>query len=204
LPPDLGLWLEALAARARQCAPAVVDACRQRLPSARRVLELGGGHGEYGLEFVRRGFEVTMQDRPEVVDLVRDRLAAAGVSTFVGDLFETMPEGPFDLIFCAGINHTYDAERNQALCRRAAEVTSPEGALGIVTYLRGRDAMAPTFAVQMLVGGGGGDTHAEDDYRRWLSVAGLPRVEVVDGGHPRESLLLARRGQEAKDQRTRR
>jgi hypothetical protein len=36
-PPDLGLWLEALGARAEQCAPAVVDACLQRLPSARRV-----------------------------------------------------------------------------------------------------------------------------------------------------------------------
>jgi hypothetical protein len=134
-----------------------------------------------------------MQDRSEVVDLVHTRLAAAGVSTFAGDLFETMPGGPFDLVFCAGINHTYGADRNQALCHRAAAVTSPGGAIAIVTYLRGRDAMAPTFAVQMLVGGGGGDTHAEDDYRRWLSDAGLPRVEVVDGAHPRESLLLARR-----------
>lgn len=193
-PRPLGLWLEALAVRARQCAPGVVDACLSRLPGAATVLELGGGHGEYGLEVARRGLRVTMQDRPEVVEVVGDTLRAQGVEPFAGDLFETLPPGPFDLVFCAGLNHTYDGERNRELCRRAASVTSADGALAIVTYLRGHDSLAPIFAVQMLMAASGGDTHAEEEYRSWLAGAGYRRVETVDGAHPRETLLLARRG----------
>ena len=191
--PRLGLWLEALAVRARQCAPGVVDACLDRLPNLATVLELGGGHGEYGLEFARRGLTVTMQDRREVVEMVGDRLRPRGVEPFAGDFFQTLPARSFDLVFCAGVNHTFDKERNRELCRRAASVSGPGGALAVVTYLRGRDAMAPIFAVQMLTAGSGADTHSEADFRRWLAEAGYGRAELVDGAHPRETLLLARR-----------
>jgi 2-polyprenyl-3-methyl-5-hydroxy-6-metoxy-1,4-benzoquinol methylase len=107
------------------------------------------------------------------------------------DFFESFPRGRFDLIFCAGVNHTYHEERNRELCRRAAAVTSPGGALAVVTYLRDRDTMAPIFAVQMLMAASGADTHAEGDYRRWLAGAGYANVELVDGAHPRETLLVA-------------
>lgn len=111
----------------------------------------------------------------------------------LGDLFEILPTGPFDLVFCAGLNHTYDGERNAELCRHAASVTGPGGALAIVTYLRDRDALAPIFAVQMLMAANGADTHSELDYRTWLDAAGYGMVELHDGAHPRETLLLARR-----------
>lgn len=142
-PPKVGLWLEALAVRACQCAPRVIDACLARLPGAATVLELGGGHGEYGLELARRGLAVTMQDRPEVVEVVGDRLRAAGIELVTGDFFETLPPGPFDLVLCAGVNHTYDAERNHELCHRAAGVTAhavrwlAEAGLGDVELVTG-------------------------------------------------------------------
>ena len=58
--PDL--WLHFLAANARRLAPAVLDACIRRFPRLERVLDLGGGHGEYSLELVRRGIQPVMQD----------------------------------------------------------------------------------------------------------------------------------------------
>lgn len=192
-PPELELWLEALAVRARQCAPGVADACLARVPNAASVLELGGGHGEYGLELARRGLTVTMQDRPEVVETVGDRLRAQGIDLFAGDFFETLPPGPFDLVLCSGINHTYDAQHNRQLCERAGAVTKGGGALAIVTYLRGRDAMAPIFAVQMLLGASEARVHVEEDFRRWLDAAGYGNVELIDAAHPRETLIVARR-----------
>jgi hypothetical protein len=193
LPPRTDLWLEALAVRARHAAPALVDACLDRIPRVRRALELGGGHGEYGLELTRHNVEVTMVDRPAVIALVRPRLEPAGIVLHAGDFLEALPRGPFDLVLCAGVNHTYDGEGNRAMFHQAACVMAPEGALAILTYLRGRDSMAPIFAVQMLMGASGADTHAEDDYRTWLAESGLTEVTVLDGAHPRESLLLATR-----------
>ncbi|XVQ06762.1 hypothetical protein ACQP1W_29425 [Spirillospora sp. CA-255316] len=69
-----------LAVRARPLIGPVVDLCPRAFPAARRVLDLGGGHGQFSLEFARRGLETTMQDLPEVVEIAcrRGRLPAAG------------------------------------------------------------------------------------------------------------------------------
>lgn len=52
---DPEMFHDALAANARKVAPEVVDLCLRRFPDARSVLDLGGLHGEYSLEFTRRG-----------------------------------------------------------------------------------------------------------------------------------------------------
>ena len=134
-----------------------------------------------------------MQDRPEVVEMVSDRLRAQGVEPVAGDFFQTLPARSFDVVFCAGVNHTYDTERNRELCRRAASVTGRGGAQAVVTYLRGREAMAPICAVQMLTAARGADTHGEADFQSWLAEAGYGGAELIDGAHPRETLLLAHR-----------
>ena len=193
LPPDLERWQDVMAAAARDVAPALVDACLARTPGARRVLDLGGGHGEYGLEFARRGMAVTLQDQTPVIEMHRRRggVEAAGVELFDGDFFEVLPEGPFDVVWCAGVTHTFDGQCNRLLYRRLGPLVSPDGAIAIFTFLRGQAPEAALFAIQMLVVGRGGDTHGEAEYRQWLEEAGFSMevAEVVDG----RSLLHARR-----------
>ncbi|HEV2761096.1 MAG TPA: methyltransferase [Acidimicrobiales bacterium] len=178
---DPEMFHDALAANARKVAPEVVDVCLQRFPDARTVLDLGGLHGEYSLEFTRRGLQATMQDQPAMVDVARrrGRLEAAGVELFEGSFFETVPEGPFDLAFCSGITHTFDAERNRTLFRNLRPVVAPGGGVAVVTFLRGRNPLTPLFAVQMLVNDNGGDTHTEAEYRAWLGEAGFSVDEAV-------------------------
>jgi len=188
-------WLESMAVGARLRAPAYVDACLARFPGAKSVLELGGGHGEYGLEFARRGLQVTMQDRPEMVAIGRDRLSAGGVTVVAGDFFEQLPDGPFDLVFCAGINHTFDGEHNASLFRRLRPITAPGGGVAVFTFLRRHDPIGAIFAVQMLLNSSGGDTHGEDDYRGWLIAAAYEPLEIVDlGGDGSQSGLFAAAG----------
>lgn len=193
-PRHLGRWLQALAVNARASAPAAVDACLAARPQSKRVLDLGGGHGEYALEFTRRGLQATVQDRPEVIELARGdgRLPAEGVRLFAGDFFEVLADGPFDLVFCAGVAYTLDPARNVELWRRVRPVLAHEGMLAIHTFLRGRRPLAPIFAVQMLGVGTGGDTHAEEDFREWLGAAGYGRVDVVHLDRDPESVLLVR------------
>lgn len=186
-------WLEALAVHARTVGPPMVDACLSRFPGTRRVLDLGGGHGEHALEFARRGLRSTLQDRPAVIDFARaqGRLEAGGVELFAGDFHETLPEGPFDLVFCAGVTHTMSAERNRALYPRLREIVVPGGGFVIATFLRHRGPIPPIFAIQMLVGGQGGDTFGEDDYRAWLTTAGFELHELVEVAPKAQTLLVA-------------
>ena len=196
LPPrsteELAQWQAAMGARARAVAPGLVDACLARVPHARRVLDLGGGHGEYGLELARRGLAVVLQDRPDVLDLPgrADVWAAGGVEPFPGDFFETLPEGPFDLVFCAGVTHTFGGERNRRLYRRVRPIVAADGALAIATFRRGTPR-ARLFAVQMLVVGNGGDTHSSDEYREWLADAGFT-MEAAGLDEREQALLVAR------------
>jgi SAM-dependent methyltransferase len=193
-PPDPELFIDALGAQARGTAPALVERCLARFPSAETVLDLGGGHGEYSLEFARRGLRATLQDLPTMIDIVarRGRLAQAGVELYPGSFFESVPEGPFDLAFCTGITQTFDGDHNLDLYRRLRPVVSPGGGVAVTTFLRHRNPLADVFAVQMLVNANGGDTHNEDEYRAWLGAAGF-RVddEAVDLPDRPQSILFA-------------
>ncbi len=178
---DPDTFHDALARNAQNVAPEIVDLCLQRFPEAATVIDLGGLHGEYALEFTRRGLTATMQDQPTVIDVVRrrGRLEAAGVELFEGSFFETVPEGPFDLAFCSGITHTFDGDRNLALYRNLRRIVAPGGGVAVVTFLRGRHPITALFAVQMLVNDNGGDTHTEAEYRAWLGEAGFAVDETV-------------------------
>ncbi len=175
------LFHDALSANARKSAPEVVDLCLDRFPDARSVLDLGGLHGEYSLEFTRRGLRTTMQDKPEMIDVARRRghLEAAGVELFEGSFFEKVPDGPFDLAFCSGITHTFDADGNLALYRNLRPVLAPGGGVAVVTFLRGRRPLTALFAVQMLLNDNHGDTHTEEEYRAWLAAAGFAVDEAI-------------------------
>ncbi len=186
-------WLDALAVNARSSGPLLVDACLARFPDARRVLDLGGGHGEHAMEFTRRGLYATLQDRPPVIDYVRGRgtVGAADVHLFAGDFHEVLPDGPFDLIFCAGVTHTMSGARNRALYARLRPVVAPGGGLAISTFLRNRSPIASIFALQMLAGSGGGDTFAEEDYAGWLTEAGFEPPQLVDVADGVQTLLMS-------------
>jgi SAM-dependent methyltransferase len=186
--------LEALAVNGQESVPGAVDACLERTPVARRVLDLGGGHGEYALECARRGLETTMQDQEHVIDgaRARGRLAGAGVGLFGGSFFDLFPDERFDLVFCAGVTYTFDAARNTELCRRIRSILAPGGTLAVHIFLRGFDPLAAIVAVQMLSGGRGGDTHSEDDHRRWLAEAGYGEVTSTRLARRPEWLVFAR------------
>lgn len=173
-PARVEIMLDALAVMGRESAPGAVEACLALAPDARSVLELGGGHGEFGLEFSRRGMRVVMQDRPEVVALARRKgwMAGSEVGLFAGDFFQTLPDEAFDIVFSAGVVYTFDAERIVRLFRQVRPIIAPGGHLVVHTFLRGTDELATLFSAQMLGGVPGGQSHSEEDFRRWFGQSG--------------------------------
>ena len=188
---------DALARLARRAAPAVADVTLRHFPNARTGLDLGGLHGEYGLELARRGLHVTMQDVPRMVDVARERgrLEDAGVELFAGDFFEDLPDRAFDVVVLTGVTHTYGPDANVRLYQRLRSVLGTGGGLVIGTRLgRREDAVGHLFAVQMALGGRGGATHSEENYRAWLGEAGYAVVEVLHDTAERQGLVVATRG----------
>lgn len=185
-------WMRALAAGARAPAADVAAAALARFPDARRVLDVAGGHGEYGMAFASRGLDVTMQDLPDMVEVVRrwPTLRDSGVRLVGSDVFEQLPEGPFDLVVCSGFTHTQPAERIASLFPRLRAVTAPGGGIAVRTLMRDQRPTGPIFAVQMLLGGRG-DTHGFDEYRSWLTAAGYAEPELAETGPGERSLILA-------------
>ena len=134
-----------------------------------------------------------MQDRPGMMSVVRARgvLAAAGVELFTGDLFDALPGGTFDLIFCAGVTNGLSRDRNVALYQAVQPSLAPGGRFVIQSFMRDQHQMAALFGVQMFLGGNGGDAHPETSYRAWLAEAGFGQVDMVDVEVGRRTLLFA-------------
>lgn len=193
-PARVKVMLDALVVNAAESAPGVVDACLGAVPGAASVLDVGGGHGRYTIEFAGRGLAATLQDRPAVLAAAVDPkpLVAAGVGIFAGDFFEALPDATFDIVFCAGVTYTFDAAANTALYRRLRPLVAPGGALAVMTFLGGTDDLAAVFAVQMLAAGGGGDSHREAEHRAWLAEAGYRAVTATRLARRPEWLLVAR------------
>ena len=85
------------------------------------VLDLGCGSGECIFPLVRRGAIVLAMDiSPELIELARKRVDAAGVraTVKVGSAYETgLPAGSIDVIFCMSLVHHLDVAkvRNEML-----------------------------------------------------------------------------------------
>lgn len=72
--------------------------------SAKRLLDLGGGHGLYAIAFCQKnpGLEATVFDLPPVIDATRSfisRYRASRVSTLPGDFFHDPIGSGYDIIF---------------------------------------------------------------------------------------------------------
>jgi SAM-dependent methyltransferase len=150
-----------------------------RLPENAHILDIGGGPGTYAEAFVEGGARVTVFDLPEVVELMEERLIAAGISPVGGDFNEGLPEGPFDAAYLGSVSHIYGPEENLALIKRVAGSLSPGGSIAIRDFVRGVSKGAALFAVNMLVNTASGNTYTEEDYRGWLGAAGFGEVEVL-------------------------
>ncbi len=63
--------------------------------------------------------------------------------------------------------------------------------LAVHTFLRRTDELATIFSAQMLGGVAGGDSHTEDEFRRWLDQAGYRFVATQQLRRRPEGLLFA-------------
>jgi 2-polyprenyl-3-methyl-5-hydroxy-6-metoxy-1,4-benzoquinol methylase len=163
-----------------------------RLPKNAHILDIGGP-GTYAEAFAEGGAQVTVFDLPEVVELMREHLDAAGISAVGGDFNEGLPEGPFDAAYLGSVSHIYGPEENQALIKRVAGSLSPGGLIAIRDFIRGQSKGAALFGVNMVVNTESGNTYSEEEYGGWLSAVGFEGIEVLPIPERDTRFILARK-----------
>lgn len=193
-------FIMAMAAGARETAPVVADVLD--FAGVRRLLDLGGGPGTFAIEFAGRnpGLEAVVFDRPDVVPIARRVIAAAGMServrTAAGNFLHDDIGSGYDLVFVSSIIHSYGAEQNRLILRKAHDALNPGGQVVVRDFImeegKTKPASGAIFAINMLVNTDSGATYSEIEVRQWLEECAFENIVRKDIGTD-GALLIGRR-----------
>ena len=160
------------------------------LSGVKRVLDVGGGSGENAMEFARAkdDIEAVVFDLPDVVGLTDGYIKTAGyagrVKTVAGDYnVDELGEG-YDMVLLSQIIHSNSPGENAILIGKCGDALIVGGRLVIQDFIVDEDRNGPpwavTFALNMLVATGGGDTYTESEVRDTMQRVGFGDVERID------------------------
>lgn len=169
--------------------------------ASKAFLDVGGASGTYTIAFLRAVPEMraTLFDRPEVVEMARERIAEAGlldrVSLAAGDFSRDELPGGHDLAFLSAIIHQNGPEENIHLFRKVSRALVTGGRIVIRDHVMDPDRTRPKdgaiFAINMLVGTEGGGTYTFEEIKSWLEAAGFTGVRLFRKGEHMDALVEA-------------
>jgi hypothetical protein len=153
-------------------------------PTARRMLDLGGGHGLHSVELCRKypALESTVFDAPEAEASVRHTLRGTGLEHRVrfgaGDFLADDIGTGYDLVFLGNVVHGYQAQENQMLLKRVATALAPGGKVAILDEVPTRRvgnvgrAFGSIMALNMYMSVDA-QTYTSGEIGHWLRAAGF-------------------------------
>lgn len=153
------------------------------LTGARRLLDLGGGHGLYSIAFAQkyRGLKVTLFDLPHIVALAERFVRRFGMENrinLVGGNFLTDDIGSgFDAVLCANILH---GDKREAVLPKVRRALNPGGRL--IVKCRAADAadtLENALAKFRWRVYGGREMDTTDEWRSLLARHGFRDIETM-------------------------
>lgn len=194
-------FIAAMHRNAAERAPHVVRAVGAE--SVTRMLDVGGGSGAYSIAFAQANpkLEAEMLDLAPVLAIANEHVVAAGLSDRIrlraGDLREDPLGSGFDFIFVSAICHMLGDDENEDLIRRCHAALAPGGRLVIADFIldesRSTPRQAALFSINMLVGTEKGRSYTEQEYRSWISAAGLEAAGPVKLPGPASLMIGTKR-----------
>ncbi len=198
-PEELRAFIEAMHVIAAPRAQEIVAAANPG--SARVLLDVGGASGTYTVAFLQAVPEMkaTLFDKPEVVEMARERLTKAGVigrvTLVAGDFYrDELPAG-HDLALVSAIIHQNSTAQNLDLFNKVFRSLNPGGRILIRDHVMEPDRTHPKdgaiFAVNMLLGTPGGRTYTFEEIEEGLSQAGFAGIRLLKKGEHMDALVEA-------------
>ena len=157
-----------------------------------QVLDLGAGHGLYGLAIAAQNptAHIFALDAPEVLEIAVENARQAGVApryhSIPSDAFQAAFGGPYDLVLAANLAHHLDAAANVRLFRKARAALKPVGRLVLIEWIPNADRVSPSpdaaFALTVLATSARGAIYTLKEYSQMLRAAGFHHVRRLNTG----------------------
>ncbi len=157
-------------------------------PGARRLLDVGGGHGQWSAAFCARYPELCAEvlDLPPAVPVGEAIVAQAGMADRVryraGDLRTAGWGEGWDCVLIFNVIHNLSPEECQAAAQRARTALKPGGRLVILEaehrHVRDRINQAGAFAEIMCFMTSGTRAYPEATMRGWVEAAGFSGIKT--------------------------
>lgn len=157
---------------------------------ARRIIDVGGGHGEL-LIAILKAFPEThgaVFDMPHAFEGARERARNAGVTErcefLAGDFFEAVPPGG-DVYLLKSIIHDWNDERSAVILRNCRGAMSQDAKLMLVERIYpahvevSRTHQALTRSDLNMLVGAGGHERTETEFRSLLGTAGFGAIRIL-------------------------
>jgi predicted O-methyltransferase YrrM len=196
---DLRAFIGAMDAIATPRAHEIVAAVNPG--SSKALLDVGGASGTYTIAFLKAVPEMkaTLFDKPEVVEIARERLRKVGmldrVNLVSGDFYQDEFPRAHDLAFVSAIIHQNSPEQNLGLFNKVFRSLNRKGRIIIRDHVMEPDRIHPKdgaiFAVNMLIGTLGGNTYTFEEIKTGLSQAGFTDIHLLKRGEHMDALVEA-------------
>jgi len=196
---ELRAFIGAMDVIAKPLAPRIVANVAPGL--SRTLLDVGGASGTYAIAFLQAvpHMKATLFDKPEVIEIARQRLGKAGVLDRVtltpGDFYRDQLPAGHDLAFISAIIHQNSPDQNVSLFRNVFGSLDRGGRVVIRDHVMEPDRTRPKegalFAVNMLVSTAGGRTYTYDEIKACLEQAGFIKVHLLQKGDHMDGLVEA-------------
>ncbi|MFH0917118.1 MAG: methyltransferase [bacterium] len=192
---DMRSFVSAMGERDAAVLDEILERCLAYAGPIRTMLDVGGAVGHMARHFSRCGVRATLLDRENVIPVAREFLGGEGadIALVGGDYTQSLPAGPFDLVYLGNVYHIYGPVTNARVTREVFSILSAGGTIAIQDHVWGRSPRAALFAVNMLQATEEGGVWTEAQYREWLTGAGFGQVEALDLQTTASQLILGRR-----------
>ena len=165
---------------------------RVKLPeTARRLLDVGGGHGLHAIKFCRRypQLSATVFDLPQSLEVAREVIAAEAmgerVSVQAGSFWKDDLGNGYDAALVFSIVQMNSPDKNTELLRKVASALNPGGLVVIQDQIAGGVPGPTAKAIISLQGlsqlvSSRGRTYAFDEIAGWLTDAGFSKPRRIN------------------------
>jgi len=162
------------------------------LKNVNKILDLGGGVGDYAIEFVnaKPDIQATVFTYPNCTTFAEDHLryiknreAAEKINIVTGDILNDDIGSGYDVVFLSFVFQSFDIWKNIDLARKIYESLNPKGQVVIQDLMIDDSRTSPEdnalYALELLVNSDGGDVYTSSDIWLILKEAWFSKIEIM-------------------------